>query len=217
MKEKWIKVWLATALLFLVLPVSSGSALYNLMQVGTSSDTNSVTLNWLNDSGETSYSIYRDGTYIGSTANITYKATGLQPCSTYNFRVTSNTGSNKSITAYTEGCTPNPQLAPPAPTGLVLTSTESSITARWNGSSSAEYYNIYINGERRFSTTSTSYTLDNLQYSRTYTIGIQAENRYGTSAVTSAQIRTKSAQVFTAFLSGNIIWTAFIRAARTRP
>jgi poly(3-hydroxybutyrate) depolymerase len=83
---------------------------------------------------------------------------------------------------------------PPSPTGLSVTSTtSSSVALSWSASSGATSYNVYRNGAKVGSATSTSYTDSGLTASTSYTYTVTAVDSAGESGQSSQVTGTTAA------------------------
>src|ERR671937_2446853 len=86
----------------------------------------------------------------------------------------------------TRPCSPKrcrDRQAPTAPTNLTVTgSTQSSVSVSWSASSDnvgVAGYNVYVNGSKVATTTSTSYTASGLTCGSSYTLGVEAFDAAG--------------------------------------
>jgi hypothetical protein len=196
MRNRISKFVLSFSMILAIIPALTANAATN---ANTSSvTTNSLTLNWTLQSGESFVQIYKNGVYLDARAGLnSYNVTGLSPCTTYTFNVagTSPYGSS-STTATTLGC-------PTAPV-IGYTTTYSSISLNWT-SSNAVSYDIYKDGSFVTTTSSTSYTLS-ASPSRSNEIRIVARNATGQTAQSSVWASTPgySASFSQSNLSGNI-------------
>ncbi|MCH6256583.1 malectin domain-containing carbohydrate-binding protein [Puniceicoccaceae bacterium K14] len=116
-----------------------------------------VTLSWnpsLDDVSEVSYSIYRDETLVGTTADTYFTDTGLLPETSYEYEVyASDASSNVSDAAILDVDTlelPVDTTAPSTPQGLMVDSvTHSTVELTWNASTDntgIALYEIYRDG-----------------------------------------------------------------------
>ncbi len=139
------------------------------------------------------YNIYRDGTLIGTTTATTYSDSGLSPETTYTYEVSAvdtagNEGTKSDPASATTDPAP-PDTTPPAKvTGLTATPASStSIDLSWdaNTESDLSYYNIYRDGVKIATTTSTTYTDTGLSPSTTYTYEVSAVDTAGNEGTKS--------------------------------
>ncbi len=69
---------------------------------------------------------------------------------------------------------------PTAPSGLTVTgTTRSTVSLSWTASTDnvgVTSYDIYVNGLKTYSTTGTSFVVDNLSYGKTYTFAVTARD-----------------------------------------
>ncbi|MNO43550.1 Subtilisin E precursor [compost metagenome] len=84
---------------------------------------------------------------------------------------------------------------PTAPTGLVATATDMSITLTWNRVSSATSYKILKDGVAIGSLSSNSYTITGLKPNTTYSFSVAASNPLGTSSYTNIVKSTTNIQI----------------------
>ncbi|RKP54382.1 hypothetical protein D7Z26_13585 [Cohnella endophytica] len=184
------------SLILAIIPVFTAHAATNANATNVTTD--SLTLNWTLQSGESFVQIYKDGVYLDSRAGLnSYNVTGLSPCTTYSFNVVGTSGYGSSSTSVTTlGC-------PTAPV-ISYTTTYSSISLSWT-SSNAVSYDIYKDGSFVANTSSTSYTLG-ASPSRSYEVKVVAKNATGQTAQSSVWASTPGYSAsWTAYnLSGNI-------------
>jgi chitodextrinase len=143
-------------------------------------------------SGVAGYDVFRDGSQVGSTANLVYADNGLASATTYQYvvRARDNAGNvsvpSTPVSATTlagAGCTTSPDV----PAGLAVTSVSSStVSLQWGAVSPptgcAVTYNVYRDGTRIVSgLTGTIYTAVGLHPSTTYTFAASATDSVGTS------------------------------------
>ena len=90
------------------------------------------------------------------------------------------------------GASPPPPPSPPAtPSGLSISSaTEASLGLSWNAISGADNYVTYLNGGRLFAVSGTTYTFTGLACGTTYSLGVQAQNSTGVSAIATTSAST---------------------------
>jgi chitodextrinase len=154
-----------------------------------------VTLSWTaaNDNiGVAKYDIYRDGTQIGSTAELVYTDRGLA-IKTYVYTVKAqDTEGNVSKTSNTLSVTTADITAPSVPADLKCTSkTDTSVTFEWTASTDnggIAGYDIYKDGTKVESTTGTSYTVGWLTTGQVYSFYIKARDMVGNTSDQSNSI-----------------------------
>jgi hypothetical protein len=143
-------------------------------------------------SGVAGYDVFRDGTPVGYTANVTYVDKGLASATTYQYvvRARDNAGNvsvpSTPVSATTlagAGC----NTSPDTPAGLAVTSVSSStVSLQWSvvppPTDCAVTYDVYRDGSRIVSgLTETIYTAIGLQPSTTYTFAASATDSVGSS------------------------------------
>jgi dienelactone hydrolase len=154
---------------------------------GVPASNTSVKLNWTQGAGETGFEVYRGmaagGPYtfvsLRPANAVTYTDTGLIAGKTYFYvmRSVNNTGasaaSNEAIVKTNGDASP-----PTAPSNLVYRgSTENSVQLKWNAATdngTIKRYDIYVNGSKLFSTTSTAFNVVNLDSLTTYNFTVRA-------------------------------------------
>ncbi len=175
--------------------VTVPSAPTGLSVTGTSSS--SVSLSWTGSSGATGYNVYRNGTKVGSPAGTSFTDSGLAASTSFTYQVTATNSAGESAkSASVSGTTSagGGTTVPAAPTGLSVTGTSSSsVSLSWTGSSGATGYNVYRNGTKVASPTSTSFTDGGLAASTTFTYQVTATNSAGESAKSGSVSGTTSA------------------------
>jgi chitodextrinase len=150
--------------------------------------TNSISLSWsasADDTGVAGYRVYRDGTFVTSTAQTSASVSGLSCGTSYGFAVEAydaadNVSQRTSKSASTSACPDT--TAPSAPTSLVKAgSTTSSVLMSWAASTDnvgVAGYTVYVDGTRVGNTT-TSYNFTGLACGMSYTFGVEAYDASG--------------------------------------
>jgi hypothetical protein len=134
---------------------------------------NSVQLSWTPIQGASSYSIYQNGVKLSNTVvTNSVNVSNLTPNTDYSFQVTAiinslESGKSNQI---------NVKTLLFAPTNLIASSlTSNSVLLSWTGVSGANSYNIYQNGVKlTTSSTTNSYSVGNLNPNTTYTFSVAA-------------------------------------------
>jgi fibronectin type 3 domain-containing protein len=172
-----------------------------------------VVVSWTAVSGATSYSVYRNGTLVGSPTSATYTDTGLTNGTTYTYTVTANNTGGAS--AASAGVTATPQVpAPGVPTGLTATAGVGQVTVSWTAVSGATSYQLYRGTTLVASPTTTSYVDTSLTAGTAVSYTVKAVNAGGTSAASAAASATPTLAAPTglAATAGNaqvaLTWTA---------
>ncbi|WP_164779551.1 fibronectin type III domain-containing protein [Paenibacillus kobensis] len=140
--------------------------------------------------GVTKYVILRNGTPIGSTDKLTYKASSLSPNTSYTFTVKAEDAAglqsldSNSVSAKTTAA---------GITGLTVVPYVAGIEISWQAVSGATGYDVEINGTA-VSTTATSYTKTKLVSNTSYAVRVRAKNAAGEGAWSSlVTVKTKLA------------------------
>ncbi len=158
----------------------------NLVASNTTQTTTNLSWNASTDNvGVATYSIYRNGTYIGFATGTTYSVTGLTASTTYAFTVKAkDAAQNLSAVSNTVNVTtmsPPDVTAPTAPTNLTASQTTQTTTKlSWTQSTdnvAVTYYNIYKNGAYYVSVSvGGTYTVTGLTASTSYTFAVKAKD-----------------------------------------
>lgn len=157
--------------------------------------------------GPSSYNVYRDGARVGSTSDTTYSDTGLEPGTTYTYRVRSvnDLGNEGDPSAPATATTPDPEdTSPPTiPTDVQATARDSTrIALEWTASRDSEtgvdHYRVYREGDPVGEPDTTFFRDDGLQPATTYSYRISAVNadgaesdRSGAATATTAEGRAE--------------------------
>ena len=173
----------------------------------TSATTTTANLSWIastDNVGVAGYSVYVNGSLVGSTAATAFTITGLVCGSTYTFGVDAydkrrNRSTKLVFTGSTAGCpapspTPAPQPAdttpPTQPSGLATTGvTTSSITLAWGASSDnvgVTGYEVSKGGIATGNTSATSYLLSGLSCGTSYSLAVKAYDAAGNKSQAAA-------------------------------
>ena len=166
----------------------------------TSVTTNSVGLKWKastdRGTGVAGYDVFINGSQAGSTAALTYNATGLAPSTTYKFQVRArdNAGNVSSLSSTVSATTSAPPCSavPATPGGLTVPSVSStSVSLLWNPVTPPPectiIYNVYKHGAKITGDgiTTTSYLAGGLTPSVTYSFEVSASDSFGESVISN--------------------------------
>ncbi len=148
-----------------------------------------VALTWTAVSGATTYTVFENGTSVGSVASPSDTVTGLTDGTSYSFTVSASNGGGTSVASTAASATPEP--APPAtPTGLVATAGNGQVALTWTAVSGATTYTVFENGTSVGSVTSPSDTVTGLTDGTSYSFTVSASNGGGTSVASTAAFAT---------------------------
>jgi chitodextrinase len=167
----------------------------NLRVVSTTS--NSVNLAWDASTAATAcalqdYRIYRNGTQVNTATGTTFRDSGLNPGTTYNYAVvavdTSNHTSDRSTAV--PGTTDADTIQPSVPTNLRRTlTTATSVSLAWNVSTDntgIKDYIIYRNGTQVGTSPTTTFTDPAAAPSTTYNYTVRARDLANNTSAASA-------------------------------
>ncbi len=163
----------------------------------------SVVLSWTastSSAGVTGYNIFRNGKKVGVSTTTAYTDTGLTGSASYSYSVSAYDAlGNTSIASAAISVTTLIQPPPTQPTSLTaVTITATTVSLSWTASTSSAGvagYNIFRNGVKVGTSTTTTYTDTGLTVSITYSYTISAYDSAGnTSSLSSALSVTTVAQ-----------------------
>ncbi|HEX2533709.1 MAG TPA: fibronectin type III domain-containing protein, partial [Chitinophagaceae bacterium] len=150
---------------------------------------------------ETNFEVYQASTSGGPYKLIaikgadvlTHTATGLTAKTKYFYIVRAVNGTGAAAPTAEASATTQADVTPPtAPTNLRLAgSTRSSISLAWDAATDdveVTRYDLYINGQRAFGTTATSFTVNNLEQGKTYNFQVRAKDFAGNVSPYSSQL-----------------------------
>jgi subtilisin family serine protease/chitodextrinase len=156
----------------------------------------SVDLSWDASSdnvGVDHYTVFQDGSSIGTTSNTSYSVSGLTAATTYTFTVKAeDAAGNISAASNALDVTTNSSQdteAPTAPTNLSSSNiTETSVDLSWDASSDnvgVDHYTVFQDGSSIGTTSNTSYSVTGLTAATTYTFTVKAEDAAGNVSAAS--------------------------------
>jgi len=174
--------------------------------VATSRTATSIALNWSasNDNvGVTGYGLYRGGSSAGTTSTTTGIFSGLACGTNYTLGVDAydaagNRSSQTVVMVSTTACADT--TAPSVPTGLVASNvTQTGLALGWNASSDnvgVTGYDVYRNGTKVATVTSTAFSQSGLTCGTAYTFGVIARDAAGNSSgQASVQVTTAACSI----------------------
>ena len=146
----------------------------------------------------TGYDIYRNGTKVGTSTSTSYTDTGLSASTSYSYTVDAydaagdTSAESGAVTALTSAA-PCTDCTPPSVPGGVTADqeTSSSTTISWTastGSNGIAGYDIYRNGTKVGTSTSTSYTATGLSASTSSSFTVDAYDSSGNTSAESSSI-----------------------------
>ena len=160
--------------------------------VTTSDTASSVGLSWAPSSDAAGYTVYRNGTELGTTTSSGYTDSTVSPSTTYQYTVDAFNAEDTHSAQSTALPVTTPAVsagAPSVPTGLAMTSdTASSVGLSWTPSTGAAGYTVYRNGSALGTTTSPSYTDSTVSPSTPYQYTVDALNAVNTHSAQSTAL-----------------------------
>jgi chitodextrinase len=185
--------------------------------VATSRTTTSIAISWspaTDNVGVTGYGLYRGGVQQGTSTSTTWIFAGLACNTNYTLAVEARdaSGNWSSATVVMVSTTACPDATPPsAPANVSATSiTQSGLTLNWSPSSdnvAVAGYDVFRNGTRTATVTSTSSSQGGLACGTSYSVGVEAFDAAGNrSARTSASVSTTECAPPPSALSGPVYY-----------
>ena len=153
------------------------------------STSDTVTVSWNKVTGANSYTVsFNSRDYTASGSSTSLKISGLQPKTTYNYKVrcvgvdgTGNYSSVRSVTTQAQTFQP--------PAGITKRSTNNSATISWSPVSGATGYDLKFNGSI-YSETGTSRTFTGLSANTAYRFQVRAKKTGVTGTYSAEQTVT---------------------------
>lgn len=169
--------------------------------VASSRTATSIALSWsaaFDDVGVTGYGLYKAGGFVGTSASTTWIYSGLTCGTSYTLAVDAYdaAGNRSPKTTVMVSTMPCPDTTPPSsPTGLTATNvTQSGLTLTWSASADnvgVTGYDVYRNGTKVATVTSTSASLTGLTCGTAYSLGVVARDAAGNGSIqASLQVST---------------------------
>jgi chitinase len=166
--------------------------------------TTSVNLSWTAASipgggTVTGYTVFENGSKIGTVTGTSYTATGLKASTAYTFAVAAFDSAGSSPETNPLSVTTAAGLVPTAPTDLTSSNlTSSSVVLSWSAppapaGATLSGYTVLNDGVAIGTTTSTNFTVTGLSASTSYNLTVEASDQYGASAPSSALAVTTAA------------------------
>ena len=152
---------------------------------------NSASMTWQSVSGATSYNIYVNNSFYGSTSSTSYTDSSLNPSTQYSFTVTAIKSSVESSQSSPLVVTTQAIQAPTSLSCTSLTTNSASIT--WQSVSGATSYKVYVNSSLVGSTSNLTYTDSSLIPSTQYSFTVTAVESSFASAQSSPLVVTTPA------------------------
>jgi len=150
-----------------------------------------VDLDWRRSSGADGYYVYRDGDRVGQSERSEYRDEGLEPATTYVYRVSAfdDHGAESDLSDPVQ-VTTEALPGPASPTDLVATGTgPDRIELTWSASSAEAgiaYYRVFRDGAEAGTTSGTSFQDSGLIPETIYEYRVSAVDLMGTESAPSA-------------------------------
>jgi chitodextrinase len=156
--------------------------------VETSAAVSSISLSWqpsLDNVGVAGYTVYSNGNNVGATGLTLYSVSNLSCGQSYTLAVDAYdaSGNHSPQTSVVASTAPCDTQAPSAPSGLSASSaTANSLSLNWSAASDnvgVAGYDLYLNGSKVGTTTTTSYGYAGLSCGTSYTLAVAAYDAAG--------------------------------------
>ncbi|ASR46194.1 hypothetical protein B4V02_05565 [Paenibacillus kribbensis] len=172
-----------------IIDKTNKSVLPTPANIATTATNSSITLDWDDVAGATTYELKRDGVsiYSGSESQLTDN-TGLAAATTYTYTLVAKSSVGESSPASVQVKTADP--APATPANLTGTATTTGIKLSWNAADNAESYELKRDGQEVYTGSDLTYTDTGLTSSTNYTYTLVAKNGSGESSPASVQVKT---------------------------
>ena len=161
----------------------------------------SVTLGWDASPGAPSYFVYRDGSLVASSSATGFTDSGLQPESTYHYRVTAVSAGRESEGADIQATTQAaPDTEPPtSPAGLRATSvTANSVSLEWSASQDnrdVAEYRVIRDGREIGAVGATTYVDNTVEEANRYSYSVVAVDSAGNQSAPGSSISVATPDV----------------------
>ena len=169
-----------------------------IFAVAGSSCGGNVFVSWNAVQNATSYNVYRDGTLVATSSNLSFTDSGLSQGVTYSYTVQAVNSAGTSPFSNTASTTASGVCAtvPAAPTLVATTGTQcgGTISLSWNSVTNADSYKILRDGNQIATTTNTSYVDSGLTPLSSHYYKVIAVNVVGDSAYSNKVSATASAE-----------------------
>ncbi len=163
---------------------------------------NSVNISWnatTDNVAVTGYKLYRNGTLVnGNISGTNFNDIGLTPNTSYSYTVSAfDVAGNESSQSVALATSTLPDTtAPTVPAGLTAgTRTVNSVSISWSASTdnvAVSGYNVYRNGTKITTTTSTNYNVTGLSANTNYTFAVSAYDAAGNTSANSANLNAST-------------------------
>ncbi|MBA2390795.1 MAG: protein kinase [Geodermatophilaceae bacterium] len=146
-----------------VIAVSGSDTLAAPTSVEATPDGTGVGLQWAEVEQASSYQVLRDGDVLDTTRETTYLDGAVEPGERYRYTVVAiGRGGLESAASSPETVTvPEPRAAPPAPTGLTVSSVEGVVTVVWDAVEEGSSYNLFRGTVRVYGGPETTFVDEN--------------------------------------------------------
>ncbi|MFE9426602.1 glycoside hydrolase family 6 protein [Kitasatospora sp. NPDC006697] len=172
----------------------------------TGTTSSSASLSWTastDNVGVTGYNVYRNGTKVGTSTTTSYTDTGLTAATAYQYTVAAYDAAgnvstaSSAVTATTASGNSGDTTPPSTPAGLTVTgTTSSSASLSWTASTDnvgVTGYNIYRNGTKVGTSSTTSYTDTGLTAATAYQYTVAAYDAAGNVSTASSAVTATTA------------------------
>ena len=186
--------------------------------IASSRTATSIALSWIASTDNVAvsgYGLYRGGSQVGTSSSTTGIFSGLTCNTNYTLAVDAydaagNRSSKTTVMVATTACLDT--TPPSTPTGLSTSNvTQTGMTLSWTVSAdnvAVAGYDLYVNGSKTGSATTTSYSFTSLACGTSYTLGVVAYDAAGNRSSQASAAASTSACSAPQTSPGQIIWSA---------
>ncbi|MCC3379161.1 LamG-like jellyroll fold domain-containing protein, partial [Paenibacillus farraposensis] len=172
-----------------IIDKTNKSVLPTPANIATTATNSSITLDWDNVAGATTYELKRDDVSIYSGSESKFiDSTGLAAAKTYTYTLIAKSSTGESSPASVQVKTADP--APATPANLTGTATTTSIKLSWDVVGYAQSYELQRDEKVVYSGSDLTYTDTGLTASTPYRYRLVAKNGTGESSPASLQVKT---------------------------
>ncbi|TDP97773.1 glycoside hydrolase family 6 protein [Labedaea rhizosphaerae] len=167
----------------------------------TGTTSSSVSLSWsasTDNVGVTGYDVYRNGSKVGTASSTTFTDTGLTASTQYTYTVKAHDAAGNAstasspVTATTQSGNGGDTTPPSTPSSVTVTgTTSSSVSLSWSASTDnvgVTGYDVYRNGSKVGTASSTTFTDTGLTASTQYTYTVKAHDAAGNASTASSPV-----------------------------
>ncbi|MBN1170677.1 MAG: S8 family serine peptidase [Micromonosporaceae bacterium] len=172
-----------------------------------------VDLSWSAAPGATSYKVYRNGTLLATTTDLSHTDTAVTNETDYSYTVTAVGEWGESSPSAAATARPYSLIAPTVPTGVTATAGNATVWLTWTGAATRAYapltgYRVYRDGALLATVTEPAYTDSTAVNATGYTYTVSAYGTGGESTQSGQVTATPSTELAAATVPAGLAATA---------